>query len=248
MTHPLLLGLRFLDLFEEVRGEDEIVQYLICGGEYIFFGSLPFLVPFVDEDDFLANAHHRVHVVGVDEGGHVVLACDVLDQGVDDQRCLGVESRVRLVAEEVLRVQRDGACDGHALLHAAADFARIFVAGIRQVDAVEAELGAALAVAQGVVAEHVEGEHHVVHHRHGVEQGGALEEHAHLPAQQFLLLLVHGQEVAVVVEQLAPLRGQQADDALHQHRLSRAALSDDEVRLPVLEGGVDVRQHGFPFE
>ena len=36
--------------------------------------ALPLLMAFVDEDDVLANAHDRVHVVGVDDGGDVELS------------------------------------------------------------------------------------------------------------------------------------------------------------------------------
>ena len=70
-------------------------------------------------DDIFANAHHRVHVVGVDDGGGVVFHGDGVQQVVDNQRRLGVESAVRLVAEQVFRVERNGTRNGHALLHAA---------------------------------------------------------------------------------------------------------------------------------
>ena len=43
--------------------------------------------------------------MSVDDGGDVVLNGDIVDEVVDDNRSLRVESRVRLVAEEVLRIK-----------------------------------------------------------------------------------------------------------------------------------------------
>lgn len=243
-----VLYFHFLDLSEEVRSKDEAVQAFVGRCEDVVLAAFPFLVSLIDEDDFLADAHDGVHVVSVDECGHVVFAGDVLNQPVNDERGLGVESRVGLVAEEVLRVQGDGAGNGYTLLHTAADFAGIFVFGFGQVHAVQAKHGTACAVAQGIVAEHVQGKHHVVEHRHRVEQGRTLENHSHLPAQGLLLLFVHCQEVAVVVEQFATFGCQQSYDAFHQYCLPRTALSDNQVGLAVVEGRADVCQHLFPLK
>ena len=83
---------------QQVGCEDEVVQPFVGGGEYIVLGSFPFLVSLVDVKDAVADAHYGVHVVGIDDGGHVVLGGDVMNQGIDNQRGLRVESRVRLVA------------------------------------------------------------------------------------------------------------------------------------------------------
>ena len=80
---------------QQVGCEDEVVQPFVGGGEYIVLGSFPFLVSLVDVKDAVADSHDGVHVVGVDDGGHVVLGGDVMNQGIDNQRGLRVESRVR---------------------------------------------------------------------------------------------------------------------------------------------------------
>ena len=59
---------------------------------------------FVDEDDVLTNTHDRVHVMGIDDGGDIELLGNALQQFVNDKRCLGIQTGVRLVTEEILRV------------------------------------------------------------------------------------------------------------------------------------------------
>ena len=75
-----------------------------------------------------------------------------------------------------------------------------------------------------------------------------MEYHAHFAAQGDALFFVHGQEVAPVVEHFSPVGGQQADNGLHEHRLARTALADDEVGLAVFKDGADVFEHGTAFE
>ena len=38
----------------------------------------------VDEEHLLANATHRTHVVGVDDGGDAILMGDIANESVDD--------------------------------------------------------------------------------------------------------------------------------------------------------------------
>ena len=52
-----------------------------------------------DKDDILADVHHGVHIMSVDDRCHVVFHGDVVYQVVYQQGGLGVESGVGLVAE-----------------------------------------------------------------------------------------------------------------------------------------------------
>ena len=79
-------------VLQEVAGEDEIGEAGVVGSHNLTALALPFLMAFVDEDDVLADAHDGVHVVGVDDGGHVELAGDALQQFVDDEGGLGIET------------------------------------------------------------------------------------------------------------------------------------------------------------
>ena len=237
-----------LDLAEEVGSEDEIVEQLVVGLHHLVLRALPGGVAFVNEKDVLADAHHGVHVVGVDDGGGIELLRDVVDEFVDDERRFGVKSGIGLVTEEVLGVEGNGAGNGHALLHTAGYFAGIFRCSIAEVDAIQTELGTADAILITVGGEHIKGEHDVFQHGHGVEQRRALENHAHLAAEQGALALGHAHEAAPVVEHIALGRLEEADDVFYQNGLAGTALADDEVGLSAVEARGDAPEHFFVAE
>ena len=79
-------------VLQEVAGKDEIGEAGVVGPHDLAALALPFLMALVDEDDVLADAHDGVHFVGVDDGGHVELTGDALQELVDDERGLGVEA------------------------------------------------------------------------------------------------------------------------------------------------------------
>ena len=76
----------------------------------------------MDVDDLLTNLHNGVHIVGIDDGGDIILASNALDKVIDNDRGLRVESRVRLVTEEVARVEHDSAGDSGTLDHTSREF------------------------------------------------------------------------------------------------------------------------------
>ena len=161
------------------------------------------------------------------------------------ERRLGVQSGVGLVAEEVFGIEHDGAGYRHTLLHTSRDFVGILVGCLHQVDTVKAFLGTAHAVGVVERGKHIEWELHIVSHRHRVKECGALENHTHLTAHHHLLALGHAHEVAPVVEHLSRGWVQQSHEVLHQHRLARTALADDEVGLAGLKAGIDATQYGL---
>ena len=176
----------------------------------------------------------------VDDGRDFVLVGNAGDEFVDDNRSLRVEARVRFVAEEVFGFEGNGTCDGDALLHTAGEFGGQFLVRPSQIDTCQAMLRAFDAIFVGFVGEHIEGEHDVLEHGERVEEGCALENHAHLSAQHDALLLGERDKVAAVVEDVAAGGREQPHDVLDEDGLSAARLPDDEVHLAVLEGGVDV--------
>ena len=60
-------------LLQQVGSEDEVGEALVGGAHDVGRHALPLLAAFVDEDDVLADSHDGVHVVGVDDGGHLEL-------------------------------------------------------------------------------------------------------------------------------------------------------------------------------
>ena len=141
--------------------------------------------------------------MGIDDGGHIILLGDGVEQFIDNERCLGVEARVGLVAKQVFGVEGDGTGNGHALLHATTDFARELLVGTSQIYTIQTILSSTDTLAVVHRREHIEGEHYVLEYCQRVEEGGTLEDHAHLTAHHHLLVLRHLYEIAPVVEYLS---------------------------------------------
>ncbi len=82
LTYPSSWSISLSFYFpEQVGREDEIVQRLVSiRGDYLLFCSLPFLHAFLNKDDIITNIHHGVHVVGIDNGRHIVLHRKIIDQ------------------------------------------------------------------------------------------------------------------------------------------------------------------------
>ncbi len=197
----------------------------------------------VEVGDVVADAEDGVHVVRIDDGGDVVLLGDVVNELVDADGGLRVQTRVGFVAEEVLGLKGNGAGNGNALLHTARQFAGHLEKGILEPHAVEAELHAFLNLGAVHVTEHTQRESYVVGHVHGVEQGAALKEDTNLAAHPFHLSSRVFQDVTVLVTYLAAVGLKQSDEALQQYSLTRTAQSDDQVVLAWIELAVDVVQH-----
>ena len=72
-------------VLQQIAGEDKIGETLVVGVHDLAADALPFLMTLVVEDDILANTHHGVHVVGIDDSGHVEFLGDAVQQVVDDE-------------------------------------------------------------------------------------------------------------------------------------------------------------------
>ena len=83
-THPFLLflvmNLFFFHFLQQIRSKDKVVQSLVGCGKDLVFVPFPFFPSLIDEDDAVSDTHHRVHVVCVDDGCHVVFGSDVMNQ------------------------------------------------------------------------------------------------------------------------------------------------------------------------
>ena len=225
------------------RGEDKVVQLAVLGVEDALLGPLPPLAAVVDVDDLLADLHHGVHVVRVDDRRDVVLLRDLVDQVVDDDRGLRVEARVGFVAEQVAWIEHDGPRDGHALDHAARQLGRVEAVGVLEPHALQAEVHALHLLALALRGEEVERQLDILLDGRGVEQRPALEDHADVLADGLALAEAQRREVHVVVPHVARVGFVQPDERLEQHGLARAAASDDEIRLAGLELDRDVVEH-----
>lgn len=89
----------------ETSGIDEVYDTLgeIRLGE-ISTRAFPLLDSVVDIDNLIPDSVDRIHVMRIDDGGDIILLGDLVNELVDHRRGLGVEPRVWLIAEEVLRI------------------------------------------------------------------------------------------------------------------------------------------------
>ena len=72
-------------VLQQVAGEDKVGELLVARAHHFATYALPFFVSFVNKNDIFSDAHYGVHVVGIDDGGHVILAGDGVEQVVDDE-------------------------------------------------------------------------------------------------------------------------------------------------------------------
>ena len=94
-----------LDFLEEVGGKHEVAESLVGCLVYKFLITNPLAMSFINENDVFTDAKHGVHVVGVDDGRYLIFMGDIAQQLVDKDRCLRVETGVRLVAEKVFGIE-----------------------------------------------------------------------------------------------------------------------------------------------
>ena len=75
----------FSYLAEQIRGEDKIIQPFIGSSKHIIFCPFPFFMPLVDVENTVTDSHYGVHIVGIDNGCHVVFSGNVVNQFIDKQ-------------------------------------------------------------------------------------------------------------------------------------------------------------------
>ena len=170
--------------------------------------------------------------------GEPELALEVLEQ-VQDLRLHGhVERGHRLVADDQLGVDREGARDADALALAAGELVREAVVVLRvQPDDLEQLLDALLDLRLGAHLVHLE--------RLGDDEADALarvqrrvrvlEDHHHLAPVRTHLGAGQARDVAAVEDDPAGRRIEEAHDAARHRRLAAAGLADDAERLALAD-------------
>jgi len=176
--------------------------------------------------------------VGHDDHRHAVLG--ELDHDIEDLvDHLGVQRAGRLVEEHDLRMHREGARDGHALLLAAGELSRELGCLLGDADALEQRHRLLLGLRLGL-AEHLDRpERHILEDRQVREEVERLEDHADLGPQLGKALALRGQGLAVDADLAAGDRLEPVDGAA-QRRLARAGRPDDDDDLALVDLQVDV--------
>jgi hypothetical protein len=70
-------------ILQEIGCKDEVVQFFVFTENNFLAVSFPFFFSLVHVKDSVANFHHTVHVMGIDDSGDIVFCGDFPDQFVD---------------------------------------------------------------------------------------------------------------------------------------------------------------------
>ena len=195
----------------------------------------------VDDGHALADLLDDAHLVRDDDDRHAERLVDLLEQAEDRLRGVRVEGAGGLVAQEVFRPRRQGACDGHALLLTAGELRGIRFRAVGQSDELE-QLGGACLRLVALDARDLEREADVAQHRALLEQVEALEDHADVLPGLEQVAAAELRHVAPVDAHRAGGRPLEEVDAAHERALAGAAQADDAEDLPVLDAEVDFPQ------
>ena len=229
-------------------GTDEFPQIGIVRAEDGMSVTCPRYCSPVYETDVVSCLKHGIHIVSVDDSGHVEFLRQFADEFVDKDGCVRIETGVGLIAEKIFRAQGNGSGDADALLHAAGELGRIFAVAVLDIHLVEAEAGPFDFLRLVPGGEEIQREHHIFQHGGEIEQGAALEKYAYVLMEDLPALIIHGNKTFPIVEDISPVRAHKPYEVLQKHGLAAAAFAYYHIALSAAEHSAHVVQHGLTVE
>src|SRR5512143_26522 len=196
------------------------------------------------EMDETMRAGRGLGVVGHHDDRLLELRVEALHEDEDLLAALRVEVAGRLVGHEHLRVGRDRARDGHALLLPARELPRVVVRAIRQAHDRERELDL-LFPASPVHVREKEGKLDVLERREDGNEIVELEDEADVRASPFReRALAHRRDLPVADDD--PARGGAVDarDEVQERGLARARGTHERHEIPLVDRERQVVEHG----
>ena len=187
--------------------------------------------------DAVADGVGLLLVVGDEDGGQAQLALKAQQLLAHLHAQLGVQVRQRLVQQQHLRLDHDGAGERDALLLAARQLRRPAVGQMLQPDEVERRVHPPLDL-RARHAPLLQPEGDVAAHCHMRPQRVALEHHADVA-----LVRRQARDVAPADRHLPALRDVEAGDQAKQRGLAAARRAEEGEELARLDVEVDVLQH-----
>ncbi len=149
-------------------------------GAYFVGRAKGYDVALVNQEHAVGNQKGAGEFVGDHDDGHAKSALEFENQFVDTRRDDGVQSRRGLVEEQNLRVHRQGAGNGSAFLHAAAELRGCVVFKSLEPDLLQFEAEDDLNGGVFQLCMLSKRKSHVFAYGHGAEQGATLKGHADL--------------------------------------------------------------------
>src|ERR1043165_1072892 len=197
----------------------------------------------VQKRDAVADGEGRLDVVRDDDGRHVQLRLQVDDHLVDLLRGDRVEAGGRLVVEDHLRLEHDGAGQADALAHAAGKVDRQEVLGVRQVDELELLTHGALDLPFRHLRMLAQRKGDVLEDGHGVEECAALEEHPEFLAHAIQLFLGEIGDVLFLDDDASRVRRLEAEHVPQSDGFSGAGAAEDDEDFAAEDGEARAAQH-----
>jgi len=144
--------------------------------------------------------------VGIDNGSHFKFLGNIVNQFINHNRSMRVQTGVRFIAKQIFRVQGNGTGNGRTLLHAARQLARHFMQRLAQTHSLQAEFHPVVNFGRHHIREHPQRESYIFSHIHRIEQGRTLKQHTNFLSCHFHLLLAILQNILAIVQNFSAIR------------------------------------------
>ena len=210
----------------------ELADDGLLGGEQLLARPEHDEVAAEEQAQVVRHRARRADVVGDDQERRVDLGVQVDDELVEVGDADRVEAGVRLVEQDDLGVEHQGAGQAGALAHTAGDLAGELPLGTLETDHLHLLEDDPLDLRLALLRVLAQREGDVVEEVHRAEEGAVLEEDAEELADLVELVLAGLDDVGVVEDDRAPLRLQQADERLQEHRLAGTRGAEEHRDLP----------------
>ena len=100
--------------------------------------------------------------MGIDNGSDIVLYGNIVDKVIDNDRGLRVETRVWLIAKEVLRIEYDSSRNRGTLNHTTRKLRWVEVACVRKLHTCQTLLHALILLGRALICKHIERKTHIL--------------------------------------------------------------------------------------
>ena len=206
----------------------------MCAGAHFFCGAQRNDVAFVDENHAVGDEESAGELVRHDDDRHVKRLLEFENELIDSSGDDGIEAGRRFVEKKNFRIHGEGAGDGCALFHSAAQLRRnvILVAGKTDLIEFEAKHDVDRGIFEfGVFAQR---KRDVFANGHGPEQCSALKRHAHVAANVVKFVGRNRGKVFAFDPDLAGGRTLESDESAEQCAFARAGTAKNDQRFSLL--------------
>src|SRR5581483_7882118 len=198
----------------------------------------------VEHRDPVRDGAREREVVCDDDLRVAAVGPDAADQGADLLGEDGVQVGRRLVVEDELRTDGEGARDRDALPHATRELARVLALRPRELHLLEDARDGVGDLRGGAPAVLAEPQRDVLRHAERREERGALEDHRDPERLLFGRHREPARELDPADRDPPGVGTLEADDLAEEDRLARAALADDREELAGRHDEVDAAEDG----